>query len=332
MVRTVREHLDRWERLTNGETVDASREFMGLTLRIVGRTLFSTDIDDSDGHIGAAITTLQRFLNDRETAVVKVPLSIPTPANRKARAALEVLDGMVFEIIDRRRTSGSTGDDLLGMLLDARDERTHDGMSDQQLRDEVMTLVLAGHETTASAMAWTMMLLSQSPIVERHAAEEVRTVLGGRAPTFEDLPRLRYVSMVVQESLRLYPPAWAIERVALADDEIGGFTIPAGGLVVISAYTMHRHPLYWEDPEGFDPERFAPERAEHRPRGAYIPFGAGPRICIGNQFALMEAQLVLAMILQRYRLDLVPGHPIVPEPLITLRPRDGMPMRIYRRS
>jgi cytochrome P450 len=203
-------------------------------------------------------------------------------------------------------------------------------MNDQQVRDEVMTLLIAGHETVATALTWTWYLLSQHPEVERRLHSELDEVLGGHLPTVEHLARLSYTRMVIEEVLRLYPPAWVFGRKALADDEIGGYIIPANSMIVLSPYMTHRHPAFWENPEMFDPERFAPEREASRPHYAYFPFGGGPRICIGTNFALMETQLVLATIAQRYQLHLVPGHPIEPEALLSLRLRYGLPMTPHR--
>jgi cytochrome P450 len=224
------------------------------------------------------------------------------------------------------------------MLMMARDAETGQGMSNRQIRDEVMTLMLAGHETTANSLAWTFYLLSQHPEVSQKLRDEVDAVLidpetgTKRPPAVADLPHLPYTRMVIEESMRLYPVAWSFGRMTIDDDEIGGYPVPAGTPIYISAYTMHRHPHFWEEPDRFDPERFSPERSHGRHRFAYIPFSAGPRQCIGNTFALMEAQIILASVMQRYRLELVPGHPVEPEPLITLRPRHGLLMRLEKRQ
>jgi cytochrome P450 len=203
-------------------------------------------------------------------------------------------------------------------------------MTDLQLRDEVMTIVLAGHETTANALSWTFFLLSRHPDVARRLKKEVDDVLGGRVPELDDLPRLAYTKQVVEEALRLYPPAWVFERQAIETDSIGGFQIDKGAIVGISPWSIHRSTKLWDNPEGFDPDRFAPEAVAARPKLAYLPFGAGPRFCIGNAFALMETQIILSMITQRYALELVPGHPVEPEALVTLRPRHGIKMTLRR--
>ena len=325
--------LDRWQaRSDRDQPLDVAHEMMRLTLHIVGRALFSIDIDAEADEFGQAFTTMNKYLTESFYRVLPIPMSFPTPRNRRAQRALRTLNQVVRRIIvDRRRTGVDKGD-LLSMLLAARDEETGEGMDDNQVRDEVMTLLLAGHETTANALSWTWYLLSTHPAVECTLHAELDRVLGGRVPTVRDLPNLPYNRMVIEESMRLYPPAWAINRKAIADDEIGGYTIRAKSMVFMSAYTMHRHPAFWDNPEGFDPERFTPERSEGRPHFAYFPFGGGPRLCIGNNFAMLEAQLLLATIAQRYRLELVSGHVVMPEPLITLRLHNGLPMMIRRRS
>jgi cytochrome P450 len=325
--------LDRWSAHV-GATIDVSHEFMRVTLGIVGHSLFGVDLASDADSVGRAVSVALEWANARMVQLVRVPARVPTVANVRARLAIRTLDALVYRIIESRRHAIARNDepahDLLAMLIEARDEKTGEGMSDVQLRDEVMTLVLAGHETTANALTWTAYLLSRHPAVERKLREEISSTIGDRTPTFDDLPKLSYTMMVIEESLRLYPPAWCVERQAIADDDVGGFAIPHGSIVLVAPYTMHRHPSYWDDPEGFDPERFAPSQTSTRPKFAYIPFGGGPRVCIGNHFALMEMQLVLAMIVQRYRLDLVSGHRVEIEPLVTLRPRYGMKMSVSR--
>jgi cytochrome P450 len=226
-------------------------------------------------------------------------------------------------MIDRRNDRGQHND-LLAKLLAARDPETGLLLDTTQVRDEVITLILAGHETTSNALSWTWYLLGTNPGAEARLHAELRSVLAGRTPTVADLPDLPYTAMVINESMRLYPPAWAISRSPTDDDEIGGYRIPRGSVVMLCQYITHRHPGFWKDPERFDPERFSPQCSENRPRFAYFPFGGGPRLCIGSYFALTEAQLILATIAQRYRLKLVTDQPVEPEPLITLRPRHGI--------
>ena len=218
------------------------------------------------------------------------------------------------------------------MLMNARDEETGERMTDEQLRVEVTTFLLAGQETTSLALTWTWFLLSQHPAARQRLEHELDTVLGGRAPEYSDLAQLPYTRMVVDEAMRLYPPAWGFSRQALDDDTLGGFQLPRGWLAFVVPYVLHRLPAYWKDPEAFEPDRFSPERSAERPKFVYLPFGAGPRQCIGNQFALIEAHLSVATLAQRYRLQLVPGHRVEPWPLITLRPRYGMPMTIETRQ
>lgn len=321
--------LERWDGVAgSGQPVDVAREMMELTLRIVARTLLGSDVEPEAQAIGRAVTVATRFVVDRMQSYVDLPAWLPLPAQRRFQAARALLDANVYRIIQARRRTGAHGDDLLSLLLQARDPDSGAGMSDQQLRDEVMTIFLAGHETTALALTWTWYLLSLHPDARRRLQAELAEVLGGRPPTYADLPHLAYTRMVVDEALRLYPPAWSLVRWPAEDDAVGGYTIPAHTPVFLLQYLTHRHPACWDNPEGFDPERFAPERAAGRPPYAYFPFGGGPRQCIGRGFALMEAPLVLATVAQRYRLDLVPSHPVALEPQITLRPRYGMRMYI----
>jgi cytochrome P450 len=250
---------------------------------------------------------------------------------RRFLAARDVMQRAVDHVIAQRRRSASGTTDLLSMLMSARDEETGETMTDEQLRVEVTTFLLAGQETTSLALTWTWYLLSQHPAVQRRLEREVDTTLQGRLPEYGDLGNLPYTRMVIDESMRLYPPAWAFSRQALDDDELGGFRLPRGWLALVIPYVLHRLPSLWENPEVFDPERFTPERTANRPKFVYLPFGAGPRQCIGNQFALVEAQLVLATLVREYRVHLVPGSKVNAWPLITLRPRLGMPMTIERR-
>ncbi|MEM7154548.1 MAG: cytochrome P450 [Myxococcota bacterium] len=327
MAECVHERLEQWDARQSPE-VDLHEEMMQLTLRIVGRTLFGTDLGSDLGDLGPVITTCLHKANDYAESIVKVPLWVPTPSNLRFNRAKKRLDDIVHEIIEQRRTSGEERDDVLGMLMGATDDSGTERMSDQQLRDEVMTLFMAGHETIATAMSWTWMLLHEHPEIAREVRAEAQSVLGGWAPGFDDLPKLTYTGRVVDEVMRLYPPAWIVEREAVADDQLGPWSIPAGTTVAVSPWLMHRHPDLWERPEHFDPDRFTAERAADRPKHAYLPFGAGPRICIGNHFALMEAKIILATMIQRYDIELVDPDAIVLDPRVTLRPRNGMPARI----
>jgi cytochrome P450 len=307
-----------------GKVVDVHHEMMRLTLRIVGETLLGYDPTDAADEVGAALSFLLTLANERTRRVFDLPPVVPTRENRKFRRALATLDTVVVRMIAERRKSASDRGDLLSMLIGARDAETGESMDDRQLRDETMTILLAGHETTANALTFAWLLLSRYPAAFRDLRGELTQVLGGRSPTADDLPKLMLTRRVLQEAMRLYPPAWIIGRSAIGPDEIGGYSIPARSIVFVSPYVVHRHPALWTDPEGFDPLRFAREP----PRGAYLPFGAGPRMCIGNAFATMEAELVLATMAQRVRFELVPGADVELDPSITLRPRHGVRMTV----
>jgi cytochrome P450 len=308
-----------------GDVVDVHDAMMRLTLRIVGETLLGHDPSADAGEVGSALAFLLSVVAERSSRMLFFGRPIlPTPENFRIRRSLKTLDAVIERIVAERRKK--PGDDLLSMLMEAKDEATGESMDDRQLRDEAMTIFLAGHETTANALTWTWLLLSRYPAALRELRAELQSVLGGRAPSMEDLPKLRFNKMVIEESMRLYPPAWIIARSASAADEIGGYEIPAGSIVFVSPWIVHRHPGLWDDPEGFDPQRFSSEKA--LPKGAYFPFGGGPRQCIGNSFATMEAELLLATIAQRVKFDLQPAHPVVLDPSITLRPRYGIKMYV----
>ncbi|MCC7380571.1 MAG: cytochrome P450 [Deltaproteobacteria bacterium] len=332
MARCTEDLLERWSRADAGKPVDLHREMMRLTFRVVGLTLLSAELDGEAKAFGDALNVALEWGNQYVESLVRIPLWVPTRSNLRFRQARRVIDDLVLRIIAERRALGEAGDDLLGMLMSARGDDGQPGMSDQQLRDELVTLVLAGHETTANALSFTLYLLSRHPMVRARVEQEVAEVLGGRAPTWSELPRLGYVTRVIEESMRLYPPAWIIERDALEDDVVAGYRVPKGATVGFPAYTLHRHPEYWSNPEGFDPDRFDPALAATRPKHAYLPFGGGPRTCIGNAFAMMEMQVILPMIVQRFRLDLAPGFRLELDPSITLRPKRGIPVKISERS
>jgi cytochrome P450 len=329
MTETTAAMLDDWApRARSGAPFDVAADMSALTLGIVGRALFSRVLDAEADEVGPALMETLAIVNERAIRFLPAPTWWPSRTNRRLRRAIAVLDRVVYDIIEARRRTGEQPRDPLAMLLLARDEETGAGMTDRQLRDEVMTFLLAGHETTAVALTWTWYLLDRNPDVAERLRAEVGAAIGTRTPTLEDLPRLRYVRMVVEEAMRLYPPVWGFMRQALGEDRVGGYRIPKNSVVTISPYVTHRHPAFWDDPERFDPERFRPERGNGRPRFAYLPFSGGPRLCIGNEFALMEAQLVVAMTVQRYRLHLVPGTRVEPESRLTLRPRGGLPMAV----
>jgi cytochrome P450 len=319
------EMLESWRAIASkGEPVDINSEMMRLALTIVSRALFKTDVGDKAQEVADSLNILMEQSQRRIQNPLLLPPILPTRDDRIFRRAVNTLDEIVYGIIDNRRRSAEEDNDLISSLIAATDADTGERMTDQQLRDEVITLFLAGHETTANALSWTWYLLSKYPEVERKLFSELEQVLGGRAPTLSDLTNLQYTRMVIDESIRLYPPAWLISRTAREDDVIDGVMIPAGSIAFLSPYVTHRHPAYWDNPEGFDPERFSKHNLEDRPDFAYFPFGGGPRLCIGNNFALMEAQLVMATLVQHFRVELVPGHPIEFQPSITLRPRHGI--------
>jgi enediyne biosynthesis protein E7 len=313
------------------QPLDLFQQMSGLTLAIVCKALFGADMLAYKQRVFQAQDTINHL--DAQAFYVPGLLSLPTPQRYRLYKARNELYAVVDEFIAGRRARSTEGEnDLLTMLLEARDEETGLGMSNQQVRDEILTLMVAGQETTANALCWTLMLLSQHPHIETRLREEYQQVLSGRAVQMEDLPRLPLTRMVLEESMRLYPPAWAIARQTIDEDEIGGYTVPKGVYVLMFPSITHRHPDFWVQPDVFDPERFAHSQATGRHRFAYFPFGGGPRVCIGNQFALTEAQLILATILPRYQFRLLPGANVVPEPLITLRPRGGMMMTIHRKG
>lgn len=331
--------VDDWLR-SPSETVNVTADMMRLTLRIVGETLLSTDVSQEADRVGRALHTMLRGANEAIGRVVPMPAWWPSRANRVQRAAMRTLDDVILEIIASRRPSAglagsmtrASDNDLLSMLMETRDEETGEGMSDAQLRDEVMTIFLAGHETTAIALGWTWHLLAAHPSVRQRLERELDHALGGRPPTMADLPRLGYVDQVVKESMRLYPPAWVVSRRPMSEDVVGGCRIPAGAIVLTSPYVTHRHPKFWANPERFDPDRFDPTRPVERPPFAYFPFGGGPRQCIGNTFAMMELVLVVSAIAQRCRLDATDRREIGGDPAITLRAATPITMRVSRRA
>ena len=326
--------LENWHTLAkDGRPLDINAAMMHLTLEIVGKTLFSIDLTREADTVGGSFSAVNEEIA-RLTGIpfADIGLKIPfLPSSRRINKHTAVLTQVVHSIIQERRKSGLESEDLLGMLMAARDEETGEGMSDQQLHDEVMTIMLAGHETTAVSLAWTFYLLSEHPELLAELEAEVDAVLNGRLPTIDDVPNLTYTTMVIEESMRLYPPAYALARWGNDEDEVGGFYVPKNSVITMSSYVTHRHPEFWDEPERFDPQRFTPERKAERPRYAYLPFGGGPRICIGNSFAMTEAILLLAAIVQRYRLTLLPGTQVELVPLITLRPKGQLLMTLTPR-
>ena len=337
--------VERWERIPDGARVDVAEEMSALTLDVVGRALFGSDLAGAAGQIGPAVTVGLR------TAIgfARIPFMwlvpqwainlgaailfrLPIPTLRRIGHATRTLDRVANQLIDSRIASGEQNDDLLGLLLAARDPDTGAGMSRRQIRDELMTFLLAGHETTANGLSWMWYLLSLNREARDRLFAEVDEVLGGRAPDAADASNLPWTAACFQEAMRLYPPAWILERDAIRRDEVGGFEIPKRATVVISPWVVHRNPALWPHPERFDPTRFLPGASAGRPRSAYMPFGAGRRMCVGAGFAMLEGTLLAAMIAQRYSFDLAADARVVPEPTATLRPKDGLPMHLRRRS
>lgn len=327
----IRAFLNRWRHLDNGQVLDISQEMMRLTLDVIADTMFGADVSDAVPVVRAALDEVMQFARARMALAFYPERWIPTPAGRRFTRAVAALDEIVYRFIEERRREGTDREDLLGLLMRATYEDDGTFMDDKMLRDEVMTIFLAGHETTATALTWIWMLLSQHPDVRRRLYAELDHALDGRLPTLDDVPRLRYTEAVVKEAMRLYPPAWIVGREARHDDVVMGYHIPAGMFVVTSQYVTHRHPAFWDNPEGFDPDRWLDEARQPKHRFAYFPFGGGPRICIGKHFAMLEIMLVLASLAQFYELDLMPGRPIELHPSVTLRPAHGMMMRLTHR-
>jgi cytochrome P450 len=318
----------RWR---DGETLDAHQEMTKVTLRIVARTLFSADVEKEAARIGDAVSALMPLF-DHPVMILAPRLFAMLPQFRRRLKYRQTLDATVYAMIEEHRQAGGEHQDLMSMLLQAQDqEDSRCCMTDREVRDQVMTLFLAGHETTANALTWTWYLLSQHAEVESRLHAEIDSVLEGRRPAVDDLPNLPYLRMVLAESMRLFPPAWAIGRRALADFRLDGYTIPAGSDVLMSSYVVHHDLRFFPDPFKFDPGRWTPEAEAARPAFSYFPFGGGPRACIGESFAKMEAALLLATIAQRWRLRLVPGHRVEPLALVTLRPRFGLRVTVERR-
>ncbi len=325
--------LDRWQTaIGDGRYLDMHYEMMTITMDVVGRALFSVDLIAETSILGKAFAISTEYVNHRFYKLFEPPLFIPTRRNRALLEARRNVDTILQQMIDERRGGGEPKDDLLQMLMDARDEETGQAMTDEQLRAESRIIIAAGQETTSNLLTWTFHVLAEHPAVETRLRAEIDSVLGGRVPQMDDLAHLPYARLVLDETLRLYPPAWAMTtRNALADDEILGYHLPQGAVCFIAPYILHRDPRFWDGPETFDPERFTDERSADRHKYAYIPFGAGPRKCIGNAFALMEAQLILVTLLQRVKLSPQPGCPVIPDGAFTLRVKGGLPMRVEAR-
>jgi len=322
--------LTRWEQYAKqGKVLDIHEEMMHLTLCIAGMTLFGLNLGDEMNPTGKAF---QAMAHEMSVYVYfpMPPLGVPTPRNRRMRAALRTLDTMIYELIRARRQEKTDRGDLLSTLLLASDD---DGqaMNEQQLRDEIISLLFAGHETTANTLTWAWYELSRHEKAEERLWEEVETVLQGKSPTFADVSQLAYVGMVMDEALRLYPPTASLVRHSREDDEVCGYRLPADRMVILNIIAAHRNPAYWEQPDIFEPERFSPEHPAEGERHAYFPFGGGPHLCIGNSFALMEGHIILALIAQRFRLRFQSDQPVEPRMVLTVQPKGKVPMVLQRR-
>jgi len=321
--------LDRWQaNAQTGQPLDVKSEMMRLTCTIIARVLLGADLSADIDDIERCTTIVMAQTWRRLERIVDVPAWLPTPGNLRFRPAKRRLDDIVHRLIAERR-GGTAKDDLLALLLKARDDASGRGMSDEQLHNETLTLLLAGHETTANALSWNWYLLARNPTWRQAARDEVVGIAGQRALAAEELSRLDLVTRVFQEAMRLYPPIWIMERRVLEDDMIGGYDMPAGSSLEISPYVTHRHPDFWENAETFDPDRFTPQRVAGRPAYAYLPFGGGQRLCIGSHLAMLEARVILSRVLQRYRLELAPNCVVEPMPGITLRIRNRLMMSVH---
>lgn len=334
MVQAAADLIDDWEREDVTE-LDVYPSMMRLALRILGQTLFSIDLSQSADVSTEAFTVALEEVSRRGNTIFAAPMSWPTPANRRLRRALRTLDAIVYEMLDERAAAKAGGDagpdDMISLLLDHRDD---DGqpLERRLMHDEIITMFLAGHETTALALTWTWYLLSMHPEVEAELHEEVDRVLGGRLPTIDDLPKLEATKRILQESMRVLPPVWSNGRTVARDTQLMGYDLRKGSMAMLVPYFTHRHPDFWERPEAFLPARFEASALRGRHKYAYFPFSAGPRMCVGNHFTMIEAQLVMAVIAQRFRFDLRPGHLVERDHQITMRPRHGMEMLLHRRS
>ncbi len=332
MVEATAERFPVWDAAARAAApIDLAAEMMTITQTVIVRTMFGASLGADTARLAQAFDQIVAYLSGLLLAPIAVPLSWPTPRNRSFRAALALVEKTVYGFIEQRRQSADLGSDLLGMLLSARDAATGEGMAPRQIRDEVLTIFFAGHETTATTLSWLWHELGRHPEVTERVYAEIDAVAGGRPVTPADLAQMPYGRQVIDEALRLYPPAWVLARDMANADEVGGYTLPAGSSLLFSPYVTHRLPEFWPEPARFDPERFAPGASEGRHRYAYLPFIHGPRQCIGNTFALMEAQLVLATMAQRYHLRPQPGVEVRPEAQATLRPKPGVPVLFTRR-
>jgi cytochrome P450 len=331
MVESIQSTIKEWENYPDGQEINFSEKMMKLTLKVLSTSLFSMDISDSANQFGKALRGGFEYVNYKMNHPLTVPLWVPTSTNKNFFEDRSIIHKVVDEIITARRKEKKDYGDLLDMLINARDDDSGEIMNDQQLRDEVITILVAGHDTTSAALSWTFYLLSQNPEQKKYLLDEVDSVLSGRIPGFADLEKLNYTKMVFEESMRLYPPAHGLPRESTEDDEINGYLIRKKIPIALSQHVTHRHPEFWEKPNDFYPEHFARENVEKRHKFAYFPFGGGSRMCIGLHYAMVEAQLIIDSLLQRFDFELAKDQIVVPDPTFTLMPKNGIRMHLKRK-
>ncbi|MAT97248.1 MAG: cytochrome P450 [Anaerolineaceae bacterium] len=332
MMTATQKMLQKWQPIAqSGQPLDIDEEMMAVTLEIIGQALLGINLEEDAVELAQAVLTMLDYVVYRSQRPIVLPLTIPTPRNRRFREGLQKLDALIDQAITNHQQGRGSPDDILSQMLAATDRETGEKMSRSELRDELITLIVAGHETAASGLSWLFYLLSQYPDVEEELVAEIDGVLNGRLPTTDDLPNLPTVDRVIAEALRLYPPAWVITRRAIEADTLLGAPIPANAIIIMSPYTTHRHPAFWQKPDQFYPNHFLPEAEKVRTRYAYFPFGGGARLCIGDQFAKVEMGLIVTAVYQKYRLKLLPNHLVVADPLVTIRPKHGLMMTLQRR-
>lgn len=332
MMAATQKMLQKWVLCAqSGRPLDIDEEMMAVTLEIIGQALLGIDLEEDAANLAQAVLTMLEYVVYRSQRPVVLPLAVPTPRNRRFRAGLQKLDALIHQAIAAHEQGYGNPNDILSHMLAATERETGAAMTRAELRDEIITLIVAGHETAASGLVWLFYLLGQHPEVESELVAEIDGVLNGRLPTTDDLPNLPTVERTIAEALRLFPPAWVVTRRAVGADTLLGERIPANALIIMSPFTTHRHPVFWEKPDRFYPDHFLPKAEKARPRYAYFPFGGGSRLCIGDSFAKVEMALIVTAVLQKYRLQLLPNHPVTPDPLVTIRPKHGLMVTIHAR-
>ena len=331
MVETADLLTTQWQNHPSEQAIDIWQEMMRLTLQILGKTLLHVDFSEQAANIRQCIDIIVSHVYWQSKRVILLPSYLPTPRNRRFLGALKAFDGLIYQMIAARRTLAQQPFDILGLLFGIEDESTHDKMSDKQMRDELMTFIFAGHETTANALAWTFYLIAQHPETQQKIHDELTKVLARQSPSLQNLAQLTYLDAVLKESMRLYPPVWFLGRQTVQEDSIDGYRIPAGMTIMPSFYFTHRHEDFWERPDSFEPERFIQKQGSEKHPYAYVPFGLGPRQCIGNRFATMEMQLVLATLLQKFKIHLAPGYKVSIDAALTLRPKNGIKLLLEKK-